>query len=173
VLIRPATQADLQAIARIYNAGIAGRQATFETRERSAGEIAAWLDRRGPLLVLELDGEVAGFARVSAYSERAAYAGVGEYGIYLARAARGRGAAARLLDALAEAAARTGYHKLTAKLFTSNEASLALARRCGFRTVGTHLRHARLDGEWRDVVVVERLLGPAASPVYDSGGPPG
>ncbi len=152
----------MQAIAQIYNLGIAGRQATFETRERSAADVAEWLQARGPLLVAELDGAVAGFARVSAYSPREAYAGVGEYGIYLAQAARGRGFGTRLLDALAEAAERDGYHKLTGKLFTSNAAGLALARRCGFRTVGTHLRHARLDGEWRDVVVVERLLGAAA-----------
>ena len=162
VLIRPGTHADLQAIAQIYNLGIAGRQATFETRERSAAEVADWLDVRGPLLVAERDGAVLGFARVSEYSPREAYAGVGEYGIYLAQAARGQGVGARLLDALAEAAEAAGYHKLTAKLFTSNAASLALARRCGFRTVGTHRRHARLDGEWRDVVVVERLLGAAA-----------
>jgi phosphinothricin acetyltransferase len=162
VLIRPAAGGDVQAIAQIYNLGIAGRQATFETRERSAVEVSDWLGTRGPLLVAEVDGMVVGFARVSAYSDREVYAGVGEYGIYLAQSARGGGVGTRLVEALAQAAERAGYHKLTAKLFTSNEASLALARRCGFRTVGTHLRHARLDGEWRDVVVVERLLGDAA-----------
>jgi phosphinothricin acetyltransferase len=165
VIIRPAAGGDVQAIAQIYNLGIAGRQATFETRERSAGEIAEWLGARGPLLVAENDGAVVGFARVTAYSEREVYAGIGEYGIYLAQSARGGGVGTRLLEALAVAADRAGYHKLTAKLFTSNEASLALARRCGFRTVGTHLRHARLDGEWRDVIVVERLLGEAAARV--------
>jgi L-amino acid N-acyltransferase YncA len=158
VIIRPAAGGDVQAIAQIYNLGIAGRQATFETRERSAAEVADWLDAREPLLVAEAGGTVVGFARVTAYSDRDVYAGIGEYGIYLAPSARGGGVGTRLLDALAQAAERAGYHKLTAKLFTSNEASLALALRCGFRTVGTHLRHARLDGKWRDVVVVERLL---------------
>jgi L-amino acid N-acyltransferase YncA len=162
VLIRPAERSDVQAITQIYNLGIAGRQATFETRERSAADVADWLGARAPLLVADLDGAVVGFARVTAYSDREVYAGIGEYGIYLAEPARGAGIGTRLLEALLQAAERAGYHKLTAKLFTANQASLALARRCGFRTVGTHVRHARLDGEWRDVVVVERLLGAAA-----------
>jgi len=159
--IRPATAADAPAIARIYNHGIAGREATFETRPRSAAEVEGWL-AGPPLLVAERDGEVAGFARITAYSDRPVYAGIGEYGIYVDRSARGTGLGTRLLDALAEAAEAAGYHKLTSKLFTSNRASLALARRCGFHEVGIHRRHARLDGAWRDVLVVERLLGDAA-----------
>ena len=161
--VRPAAPADATAIARIYNAGIAGREATFETRERTPQEVAAWLGARGPLLVAERAGEVVGFARVTAYSDRDVYAGVGEYGIYMDEAARGSGLGTRLLEALLAAAEAAGYHKLTSKLFTSNAASLALARRRGFREVGLHVRHARLDGEWRDVLVVERLLGEAAA----------
>jgi L-amino acid N-acyltransferase YncA len=160
--IRPAAPPDAPEIARIYNEGIAGRQATFETRARGADEVAGWLADRGPLLVADDGGRILGFARVSAYSDREVYAGVGEYGIYVDAAARGAGLGARLLAALAGAAEQAGYHKLTAKLFTSNAASLALARRCGFADVGVHRRHARLDGEWRDVLVVERLLGSAA-----------
>jgi L-amino acid N-acyltransferase YncA len=161
--IRAAAPGDATSIARIYNAGIAGREATFETRERTPEDVAGWLAARGPVLVAERGGEVLGFARVSAYSDREVYAGVGEYGIYLDAAARGTGLGTRLLEALAAAAEAAGYHKLTAKLFTTNAASIALAHRCGFREVGLHLRHARLDGEWRDVLVVERLLGEAAA----------
>jgi L-amino acid N-acyltransferase YncA len=74
--IRPARSADAAAIARIYNAGIAGRQATFETRPRSAQDVLQWLEDRGPVLVADDGGAVAGFARVSAYSDREVYAGV-------------------------------------------------------------------------------------------------
>lgn len=163
VVIRPARAADVPAITRIYNEGIAGRQATFETRPRTEAEVAIWIEPGArPLLVAEHAGAVAGFARVTAYSDREVYAGVGEYGIYVDTSTRGAGIGMRLLDALAAEAERAGYHKLTAKLFTSNHASLALARRCGFREVGVHRSHAQLDGEWRDVLVVERLLGPAA-----------
>jgi phosphinothricin acetyltransferase len=159
--IRPASATDVPAITLIYNNGIAGRQATFETRPRTPAEVAAWLGARGPMLVAERDGEVVGFARVSPYSDRDVYSDVGEYGIYLDAGAQGAGLGTRLLDALADAAEAAGYHKLTSKLFTANRASLALALRCGFREVGVHRNHARLDGQWRDVIVVERLLGDA------------
>jgi L-amino acid N-acyltransferase YncA len=69
-----------------------------------------------------------------------------------------------LLNALAEAAEERGAYKLVGKIFTTNEASIALVRQCGFREVGMHIRHGRLDGDWRDVLVVERLLGDAADP---------
>ena len=61
--------------------------------------------------------------------------------------------------ALADRAAAAGYHKLVGKIFTSNEPSIALVKSCGWREVGVHRRHGRLDGEWKDVLVVERLLG--------------
>ena len=162
VSIRPAGTGDAAVIATIYNGAIAGRQATFETQPRTEQDVLQWLKGRGPVLVADHEKTVAGFARVSAYSDREVYAGVGEYGIYVDPSAHGGGVGTRLLDALVEAAERAGYHKLTSKLFTSNAASLALARRCGFREVGIHRNHARLDGEWRDVLVVERLLGNAA-----------
>src|SRR5213080_3916979 len=85
-VIRPATTADEAAIAAIYNQGIAERQATFETEQRRPGDLSAAL-----LLVVERDGRVAGWAAVSAYSDRCIYAGVGEYTIYVDRAARGAG----------------------------------------------------------------------------------
>jgi len=66
-----------------------------------------------------------------------------------------------LTEALAAAARDGGFHKLIGKLFTDNTASLRLVERCGFSPVGLHLRHGQLDGTWRDVLVVERLLEPA------------
>jgi phosphinothricin acetyltransferase len=152
-VIRRATTADEEAIAAIYNQGIAERQSTFETEPRQPGDLSAAL-----VLVAERDGRVVGWAAVSAYSDRCVYAGVGEYTIYLDRAARGAGLGRALLEALADAAQDAGYYKLVGKLFTTNEASIALARRCGFRQVGVHKRHGRLDDDWRDVLVVERSL---------------
>jgi phosphinothricin acetyltransferase len=160
--IRPATPADTAAIAAIYNEGIAARQATFETRPREPDEIAPWLDERRPFLVAEAeDGTVAGFARVSGYSDRCVYEGVGEHGVYVAAAAQGRGLGRTLLEAISEAAERAGYYKLTSRIFTSNAASRAVHRAAGFDEVGVQRRHGRLDGEWRDCVLVERLLGDA------------
>jgi phosphinothricin acetyltransferase len=67
------------------------------------------------------------------------------------------------MQALAEAAEEAGYYKLTSRVFTTNDASRALHRVAGFTEVGVQRRHGRLDGEWRDTVLVERLLGDAAA----------
>jgi L-amino acid N-acyltransferase YncA len=112
--------------------------------------------------VAESAGRVVGFVSVSRYSERSVYAGVGEVTIYVERGARRTGAGGALIDAVAEAAERRGLYKLVGLMFTTNRPSLALVRSRGFREVGVHRRHARLDGRWRDVLVVELLLGEAA-----------
>ena len=153
----------LPAIRSIYNEGIAGRQATFETTPRGEAEVTTWFDSDLPFLVAEIPGEetVVGWARVSAYSDRCVYGGVGEHGVYVASEAQGRGIGRLLLEALATAAENAGYYKLTSRVFTTNEASLAVHRAAGFTEVGVQLRHGRLDGEWKDCVLVERLLGPA------------
>jgi phosphinothricin acetyltransferase len=157
--IRPATGSDAEAIARIYNQGIDERSSTFETEPRTAADVTNWLASadRLPVLVAD-DGQVTGWARVLAYSDRAAYSGVGEVSVYVDAAARGRGLGRALLEALEQRARELEYWKLVGKLFTDNAASAALVERCGWRTVGLHLKHGRLDGEWRDVKLVERVL---------------
>src|SRR4051812_49043544 len=162
-MIRRAISADAPPIAAIYNEGIEDRSATFETTLRGPGDVRNWLADGLPLLVAERDGEVVGFARVSEYSDRCVYEGVGEHGVYVARAARGGGVGRALLDGIAEEAERRGYYKLTSRIFADNAASLAAHRAAGFDEVGVQRRHGRLDGQWRDCVVVGRLLSPAAA----------
>jgi L-amino acid N-acyltransferase YncA len=157
-MVRAAAAGDAAAVAAIYNAGIRERSSTFETREREAGEIAERIGSEAVFLVAVADGRVAGFAATSAYSERQAYAGVAECSVYVDPELRGRGLGTQLLEGLAAEAERGGFHKLLGKLFASNEASMRLVAQCGFRVVGTHERHGRLDGEWRDVILVERIL---------------
>lgn len=157
--IRAAAAGDAAAIAEIYNAGIRERSSTFETREREPAEIAERIGvERFPFLVAEVEGTVAGWASTSEYSGRDVYAGVAECSVYVDPRLRGRGIGSALLEALGEESARHGFHKLIGKLFESNEASIRLVERGGFRVVGTHLRHGTLDGEWRDVILVERSL---------------
>jgi phosphinothricin acetyltransferase len=157
--IRAARPEDAAAVADIYNVGIRERTSTFETRERGPAEIAeAIVAGRHPFLVAELDGRLAGFSVTSQYSDRDCYAGVAECSVYVDPGVRGRGVGTALLEGLAEEAGRRGFHKLIGKLFDSNEPSLRLMERTGFRVVGTHLRHGQLDGEWRDVILVERSL---------------
>jgi L-amino acid N-acyltransferase YncA len=164
VAIRPAEPRDAEAIAALYNAGIAERQATFETRPREPAEIGAWFEPALPFLVAEDgDGRVVGFARVSPYSDRCVYSGVGEHGVYVGEQARGRRVGRTLLEALAAESERHGLYKLTSRVFTTNAASRAAHRAAGFEEVGVQRRHGRLDGEWKDCVLVERLLGEAAA----------
>jgi L-amino acid N-acyltransferase YncA len=159
VRVRAARAEDAAAVADIYNAGIRERSSTFETREREPAEMAERIGgERHPFLVAELDGRVAGFAATARYSDRDAYAGVAECSVYVDADWRGRGIGSALLSELATEAAARGFHKLLGKLFDTNEASMRLVRRAGFRVVGTHVRHGQLDGEWRDVILVERSL---------------
>jgi L-amino acid N-acyltransferase YncA len=160
VSVRNAYAADAEAIAAIYNQGIEERQATFQTRPHDPGELELKTEQLGgQLLVAELDGRVVGWAGWSAYDDRADYyAGIAECAVYVGRDARGQGVGASLLNGLADEASKFGVHKLVAKIFTTNESSVALFRRCGFREVGTHIRHGQLDGQWKDVLVMERSL---------------
>ena len=163
VCLRAARECDAGTIASIYNDGIAGREATFETEPRHAADFHERIvSERYPLLVAECDGRLVGWAGLAPYSERAAYAGIAEFSIYVASHARGRGVGTELCRRLARDAAGRGVWKLVGKVFPENLACVRMVGRCGFREVGLHHRHGRLDGEWRDVLLVERLLGDAA-----------
>jgi len=93
--VRPARASDAAAIVAIYNEGIESRQATFVTRRHDAADVRSWLDARGPDLMAERENQVVGFAVVGDYSEVPVYHGVGEFAIYVAGAARGRGVGTR------------------------------------------------------------------------------
>jgi L-amino acid N-acyltransferase YncA len=155
---RPATRSDAPDIARIYNQGIEDRVATFETRPRSAEDVRAWFDGTHPIVVIEEAGRVVAFGATSTYRPRECYAGVAECSVYVAREARRRGIGALALSALADAAAGAGFWKLVSRVFPENEPSRRMLRACGFREVGTYEKHGRLEGRWRDVIIVERLL---------------
>jgi phosphinothricin acetyltransferase len=157
--VRSATARDGEAICAIYNAAIHERGSTFETTPRTAEDFEARIgDERFPLLVSTGGEKVIGWAGLAPYSDRQCYAGIGEASVYVDAAARGHGIGTELAEALASAARGGGFHKMIGKLFTDNIASIRLVERCGFTSVGLHRRHGKLDGTWRDVLVVERLL---------------
>ncbi|TMC32618.1 MAG: N-acetyltransferase family protein [Chloroflexi bacterium] len=162
---RLAEVSDAPVIAIIYNEGIEDRVATFETELRTAEAIAEQLQARAathPATVVERDGRVVGFAWTGEYRPRRAYAGVGEVSVYVARVARGQGVGRLALAVLIDAAEARGFWKLVSRIFPENVASRRLCAGLGFREVGVYRRHGRLDGTWKDCVIVERLLGSAA-----------
>ena len=148
-------------MARIYNQGIEDRAATFETRSRSEADVRAWFDGRHPIIAVEDAGRVIAFAATFAYRPRECYAGIAETSVYVERDARKQGAGRLALAALMDASQAAGYWKLVSRIFPENTASRRLVAALGFREVGTYERHGQLDGVWRDVIIVERLLDPS------------
>jgi phosphinothricin acetyltransferase len=160
--VRAAQERDAKTIVAIYNEGIAGREATFETEPRAAHHFLARIaSERYPLLVADLDGRIVGWAGLTSYSERQAYVGIGEFSVYVARDAQGGGIGTKLCQQLSEKAQERGFYKLIGKIFPENMACVRLVGSCGFQQVGLHRCHGRLDGKWRDVLLVERLHGDA------------
>ncbi len=146
---------DWDAVRAIYREGIGTGNATFET------DVPAWeaWDKghlRACRLVAKADGRVVGWAALTPYSGRRAYAGVAGLSIYVSASARGQGIGRALLGALVEASEQAGLWTLQAGIFPENAASLALHRAHGFREVGRRERIGRLNGVWRDVVLLER-----------------
>jgi L-amino acid N-acyltransferase YncA len=142
-------------VARIYAEGIATGDATFEI------EVPSWeawdaAHLPGHRFVAERGGRVIGWIALAPVSTRRCYAGVAEVSVYVAEDARGEGVGSELLATAIASSERDGIWTLQTSVFPENAASLALLRRFGFRTVGTRERIGRLDGSWRDTVLVER-----------------
>jgi L-amino acid N-acyltransferase YncA len=165
---RAATPSDAASIAQIYNEGIDDRVATFETRPRTDDDIRDWFDGIHPIIVVEEDGEIVAFASTSTYRPRDCYVGIAETSVYVARKFRRRGAGTFALLALIQAAEQAGFWKLLSRIFPENTSSRALVRELGFREVGLYEKHGQLDGVWRDVVIVERLLNPVTAPANNA-----
>lgn len=152
------TPGDWEDVREIYREGIATGHATFETE---VPEWQAW-DRGHlgtPRLVLRAGEDILGWAALSAVSGRSVYAGVAEVSVYVAPSARGRGVGSALLRDLVRRSEEEGIWTLQAGIFPENRGSLALHRNAGFREVGTRERLGKLEGKWRDVVLLERRSG--------------
>lgn len=153
--VGPFTVDSWDAVRRIYLEGIATGNATFET---TAPSWEVW--DRGHLphgrLAAHDQGQIVGWAALSAVSARKAYAGVAEVSLYVAAASRGRGVGKALIDALIDSAERAGLWTLQGSVFPENSASRALLRSRGFREVGLRERIGQLHGVWRDTILMER-----------------
>lgn len=167
-VIRPATEADLPAIAAIYGDAVASSTASFETEPPTLAEMTRRFEvlHAGgfPYLVAERDGAVAGYAYAGPYHQRAAYRSTLEDSIYVARTARGGGVGRRLLAALIAASEQIDCRTLVAIIAESGSpASIALHASLGFTPVGTLAGVGHKHGRWLDVTLMQRSLGPGRS----------
>jgi L-amino acid N-acyltransferase YncA len=151
------TAADWPAVARIYEAGIAGGNATFEPH---APSFEAWSQAHidDPCLVARQDGEVLGWAALGPISPRPVYRGVAEVSIYVDLDYAREGVGRALLNALVERSEQAGFWTLVAGIFPENIASVALHLACGFEPAGLRKRVGQMPGcgPWRDVAFYER-----------------
>jgi L-amino acid N-acyltransferase YncA len=178
--VRLAGEADAEGICHIYNQGIEDRVATLETELRTAQERRAWLKNRSPrhpVIVAEptepetasdspptaraglaAPATIVGWGSLNAFNPREAYRFVAEFSVYVERAWRGKGVGSLLLERLIELARQHGFHKMVLSAFPTNASGVALYEKFGFRTVGIYREQGRLDGQWVDTVVMEKLL---------------
>jgi phosphinothricin acetyltransferase len=164
IQIRPSRDTDVAAITTIYSHHVLHGTGTFETDPPSAADMASRradvLSKNLPYLVAERDGELLGFAYCNWFKPRPAYRFSAEDSIYLADGARGQGLGARLLAALSQAAEAVGVRKLIAVIGDSaNAGSIGVHRAQGFTHVGVLKDCGWKFGEWRDVVLMEKVLG--------------
>jgi phosphinothricin acetyltransferase len=159
--VRPASPADAEAIARIYNQGIEDRVATLETELRTSEERRRWLAGRSPrhpVIVAESEGRTVGWGSLNAFNPREAYRFVADFSIYVERAWRGQGVGRVMLARLIELAREHGFHKMVLSAFPTNQGGMALYEKLGFRTVGVYKEQGQLDGTWVDTIIMEKLL---------------
>jgi phosphinothricin acetyltransferase len=155
---RVATPVDAGAIARIYNEGIEDRIATFETRARSAADIAAWFDGIHPVVVVEDGAQVIAFASTSGYRARECYAKIAEFSVYVARARRGSGAGRVALAALITASRRGGPAQARVSDFSGERREpWACAGLWASGRWACTRSTASSRSVWKDCVIVERL----------------
>lgn len=153
--IRTLTANDWESVSSIYLDGIGTGEATFETRGPTWEE---WNSNHltAPRLVATSEERIVGWAALSPVSSRAVYAGVAEISVYVANDWRGKGVGRALLETLVLESEKNAIWTLLASIFPENVASMALHKSCGFREVGRRERIGKMNGVWRDTILIER-----------------
>ena len=156
ITVRPMAADDAERVLAIYQAGLDGGHASFETSAPTWATFDAAKLPAHRFVAVDGDDLVLGWIAVSPTSTRAVYAGVVEHSVYIDPTAHGRGVGRLLLDAVIASTEATGIWTLQSGVFPENTASLTLHQRAGFRIIGTRERVGRHHGRWRDVVLLER-----------------
>lgn len=154
--IRIMTNQDWPFIKHIYLEGIATGNATFDTEVTN--EWQSWSQKHLPIgrYVAEMNQKIFGWVMLSPISNRCAHQGVAEVSIYVAEEGRGKKIGSALLEKVIQEAEQNGLWTLQAQIFPENVASIRLHQKCGFREVGYREKIGRLNGKWRNVVLLER-----------------
>ncbi|HZT27350.1 MAG TPA: GNAT family N-acetyltransferase [Pseudolabrys sp.] len=162
--IRPATLADIPAIARIYAHAVATGTASFEltppTDDEMRQRMQAILDGKFPYFVAELESKVAGYAYASFYRMRPAYRFTVEDSVYVAPENHRRGIGRALLGKLIDSCTAHGFRQMIAVIGDSDQAaSIGVHRACGFSDAGNLRNVGWKFGRWLDTVLMQRALG--------------
>jgi L-amino acid N-acyltransferase YncA len=162
--VRRARREDVAAIVTIVNEAIAAREA-FDVHPKTAADMVRWFDehdgRYAVLINVDEEGHVVGFAALNRYQPtHDIYAGVADVTVFIASGAQHRGLGSRLLTEIETHARQNDFHKLVARAFPANRGSRRLLRKFGYRVVGVYKRDAVVDGDYVDVMILEKLLSP-------------
>ena len=161
MIIREAIEADLDSVKDIYNQGIEDRVATLETETKDQAYMEEWFAKhsgRYKLIVAEQDGEIVGWASLNQYNSRNAYKGVADLSVYISRDHRGKGIGGLLLQSIEKLAKENDFNKIVLFTFPFNQMGQGLYKKRGYREVGVFKNQGILDGEFVDVMAMEKLL---------------
>jgi len=161
--VRPAKIDDLDAITEIYNEAILTTDATFDIEPKTEAEQEAWFASHGPknpVLVAELDGVVVGWASLSEWSDRCAYAGTAELSFYVKEEFRSRGIGKRLMEDIIQEGERVGLHTVIARIANGNNQSIHLHERVGFEHIGVMREVGQKFGRLLDVCLMQKIYPP-------------
>lgn len=160
VTIRKAELNDLAAITDIYNEAIRNTTATFDTKQKTAKEQAGWFekhDEKHPILVALEDKKVTGWASLSAWSDRCAYAETAEASVYIRAENRGKGLGRKLSKEILKAGKEAKLHTIILRIADGNEASIKLAESLGFKHIGTMKEVGKKFGRILDVHLMQLI----------------
>jgi len=161
LIFRRAELKDIEAITEIYNNAILTTVATFDTEPKTMDEQKVWFenhDDRYPIFVAELDGALAGWASLSKWSDRCAYADTAEISLYVKEEFQGKNIGKKLLEAILEEGQRVGLHSVISRIAEGNEVSVHLHESVGFRHIGVMKEVGRKFGRLLDVSMMQKIF---------------
>src|ERR1700687_5185698 len=172
--IRPAREDDAAALCEIFNEAVQDRQETFDSDPRAVDDqrqmiAVAEQDPKHPILTADVRNWIAGWVALAPYDTRIALDDIGEVFIYVRRSFRSYGVGRQLMRAIQESAGKLGYRKLIGRTLVENQDGLRLCRATGWREVGRHSAHARLNDGLHDVMMVGYLIPSSPAPPPGAG----